>query len=398
MRSKHLTARFALTQVFLWAEFGALFSYANQYLTERMHLTDTAAGLVLAAATTLSFLLQAPLTVLAERTGPRRVLLLAALTSALCALATFLPLGTALTVLLFGLACVSLQVMPSFSNALGMAGIRSGQSINFGLARGIGSTSYGAAARLTAPLIGWMGRQAIPLSGAVMALGMAVAVQLFPQAEGPDPAEPTETPDSAAVFFRKHRRLALLLLGCILLQTGHNALSNGMFRVAQSKIPGGDPDAATQLQGTALLISALVELPTMFLFTRMLRRVRCDIWLVLSGGFMALRLLLSLIAPGPLSLCLAQLVQMLGYALLTVSSVYYVGTLVERRNVVKGQAYLGATSTLGSVLAYALSGRLIDGIGVSGALVVYLALSAAGITMLLLARQRVDQTAGTSQN
>lgn len=44
MKPKNLTARYALKQLFLWAEFGILFSYGNQYLTERLHLTDTAAG------------------------------------------------------------------------------------------------------------------------------------------------------------------------------------------------------------------------------------------------------------------------------------------------------------------------------------------------------------------
>ena len=396
MKKKNLTARYALTQLFLWAEFGILFSYGNQYLTERLHLTDTAAGLVLAAATALSFLLQAPLTTLAERTEARRVLALSAGCSAGCALLTLLPLGTVATAVLFALSCVFLQVMPSFSNALGMAGIRSGQTINFGLARGLGSASYGVSARLAAPLIGWMGRQAIPLSGAVMALGVGVTVLLFPRASRSDAAEPEETPDSAAVFFCNNRRFFLLLIGLVLLYTGHNVLCNGMFRIAQSKLPGGDADAATELQGTALLIAALAELPTMFLFTRMLRRVRCDVWLALSSGFMTLRLLLTLIVPSPVGLCLAQVTQMLGYALLAVSSVYYVGTIIKRRNVVKGQTYLGATVTLGNVLAYGLGGALTDALGTPGALAVCLAFSCAGIALTLLARQRIDQTVGAA--
>lgn len=394
--NRNLTARYALIQTFLWAEFGFMFSYGNQYLTERLHLTDTAAGLVLGIATGLSFLLQPPLTALAERTETRRVLVLAAGCSAACALATLLPLGTAATVVLFALACVALQVMPSFSNALGMAGIRSGQTINFGLARGIGSTCFGLGARAAAPLIGWMGRQAIPLSGAVMALGVAVSVLLFPAADGQRAVQSAEKPDNAREFLRGNRRFLVLLVGIVLIYIGHNALSNCMFRIAQSKIPGGAVDAATDLQGTALLIAALVELPTMFLFTRLLRRVRCDVWLVLSGAFMTLRLALTWLVPSAVGLCLAQVTQMLGYALLAVSSVYYVGTVIDRRNVVKGQTYLGSANTLGCLLAYVLGGVLIDGTGVNGMLIFCLVLSVVGLVLTLLSRERVERTAGVN--
>lgn len=394
-RERNLTVRYALVQLFIWAEYGFLFSYANQYLTERLHLTDTAAGLVLGIATGLSFLLQPPLTVLAERTDARRVLLLSAVCSAAFAFAALLPLGTAATVILFALSCVALQIMPSFANALGMAGIRSGRTINFGLARGIGSTCFGLAARAAAPLIGWMGRQAIPLSGALMALGVAVAALLFPTVERCGTAEAAQAPDRAAVFFRKNRRFAVLLAGIVLLYIGHNVLSNCMFRIAQSKLPDGAVDAATDLQGTALLIAALVELPTMFLFTRMLRWARCDLWLVISSVFMTLRLLLTLVLPDALGLCLAQLTQLSGFALIAVSSVYYVGTVIERRNVVKGQTYLGAANTLGCLLAYILGGVLIDAIGVSEMLGVCLALSVVGMVLMLLARQRVERTVGT---
>lgn len=394
--NRNLTARYALIQTFLWAEFGFMFSYGNQYLTERLHLTDTAAGLVLGIATGLSFLLQPPLTALAERTETRRVLVLAAGCSAACALATLLPLGTAATVVLFALAFVALQVMPSFSNALGMAGIRSGQTINFGLARGIGSTCFGLGARAAAPLIGWMGRQAIPLSGAVMALGVAVSVLLFPAADGQRAVQSAEKPDNAREFLRGNRRFLVLLVGIVLIYIGHNALSNCMFRIAQSKIPDGAVDAATDLQGTALLIAALVELPTMFLFTRLLRRVRCDVWLVLSGAFMTLRLALTWLVPSAVGLCLAQVTQMLGYALLAVSSVYYVGTVIDRRNVVKGQTYLGSANTLGCLLAYVLGGVLIDGTGVNGMLIFCLVLSVVGLVLTLLSRERVERTAGVN--
>ena len=134
----------------------------------------------------------------------------------------------------------------------------------------------------------------------------------------------------------------------------------------------------------------------MFLFTRLLRRVRCDVWLVLSGAFMTLRLVLTWLVPSAVGLCLAQVTQMLGYALLAVSSVYYVGTVIDRRNVVKGQTYLGSANTLGCLLAYVLGGVLIDGTGVDGMLIFCLVLSVVGLVLTLLSRERVERTAGVN--
>lgn len=393
-KKQNFTVQYAAIQLFLWAEYGAMFSYTNQYMTERLLLTDSVAGLILGIATGLSFALQPPLTALAERTGARRVLILSAACSAICALLTLLPLGTAAAALLFAASCVALQVMPSFANALGMAGIHSGCRINFGLARGIGSTWFGLGARLAALLIGWLGRQAIPLSGAVMALGVVAAALLFPAVGSRSKDEPEQKPDSTGEFFRKNPRFAVLLVGIVLLYIGHNALSNCMFRIAQSKLPAADANAATDLQGTALMIAALIELPTMFLFTRMLRLLRCDLWLLVSGVFMSLRLLLTLVLPGAWGLYLAQVTQALGFAVMVVSSVYYVGTVIDRRNVVKGQTYLGATNTLGCLLAYVFGGVLIDTVGVNGMLIFCLVLSAAGLLLTFLSRQCVDQTVG----
>ena len=134
----------------------------------------------------------------------------------------------------------------------------------------------------------------------------------------------------------------------------------------------------------------------MFLFTRLVRRVRCDLLLIASCVFMTLRLILTLILPGATGLYIAQFAQTFGYALFAVASVYYVGTVVSKRNVVKGQTYLGAGNTMGCLGAYVLCGSLIDFVGVENMLVVSTVLSAAGIVCALFGTQRVKATAGAS--
>jgi len=390
------TAQYSFVQAMLWGTYGFLFSYANPYMTEKLGMTDTAAGLLLCAATALACLLQPLLTALADRTGlrVRSILAFSGALTALSAATTMLPrIGTGATAVLFAGACVGLQALPSFANALGMEGIRSGQRINFGLARGVGSVSFGVAARVAPLLIARLGMAGVALAGAVTASLFVSAVFLMPVGKRLA-ARVEDAPTSAADFFRENHKMVGFLLGAILLYVGHNVLSNCMFRVAQLKSPGADDVGATAVQGTALLIAAVVELPAMFFFTAVVKKVRCDLLLLLSCLCMTLRLVLTLLLPGAAGLYSAQAAQLLGFALFAVSTVYYVGTVVPKRNVVKGQTYLGTANTLGCLIAWALGGSLIDAVGVPVMLTVCIVASAVGFLLVLLSIQKVTKTVG----
>lgn len=392
---RNLTSLYALQQIMLWAIYGCLFSYANPYLTEQLGLSDSGAGLVLGLATGLSFLLQPMLASLVDKSSSldaRGLCLGASMVCGLSCLAVVLLPDVA--VVCFALSCVTLQVLPSFSNAMGMSAMRNGYEINFAVARGVGSISFGASAKLMAVLIQHWGNQSVALTGAAVALLFFGASLLFPTL--PQEESEKKEPGGMLAFFRKDSRFLLLILASVLLYVGHNALCNCMFRVAQSKLTAQTIEQATSLQGSVLLIAAVAELPTMFLFTLMLRRVRCDIWLCLSCVFMTLRLLLTWLLPGPTGLLLTQITQMGGYALYAVASVYYVGTVVEKKDVVKGQTYLGASNTLGCLFAYIVGGVLIDTMGTEAMLITSLLLSALGTILMLCARQKVSNTVGVS--
>ncbi len=379
MKRNSLQGCYCLMQGALWGAYGFLFSYANRYLLA-VGLSSFHIGIILGLATGLSFLAQPLLTLLVDKTGLscKAVMMGNAGLMVLCC--ALLPaMGTLwAVVLLYALACVCLQILPSFSNALGMAAARGGNGLNFGLARGIGSVSFGLCAQVAVPLIGRFGLSAVPVCSAALSLLLLLSVLPF---GGEKEGKAVEKPSSVGDFFRKHRSFAVFLLGTVLLYVGHNVLSNCMFQIAQFK---GNGDA----QGTALLIAAAVELPTMFLFVRMSKWMRCGKWVCLSGVFFTLRLLLTWLLPGTYGLYAAQITQMLGFALFAVSSVYYVDSVVEKRDVVKGQTYLGVSNTLGCLLAHFLGGALIDLLGVSRMLLSCLGISAVGMLLLFFSVDR----------
>ena len=392
---KNLTLRYALQQTILWGEFGFLIAFAYPYLTEQTGLTDGMAGVVLGIATATAFLLQPLLTTLVDKTNlnTRSISLLIGALGALCAGGAALTAGG--SVLLFGAACVCLQAAPAFSNAMGMQAIRAGYSLNFAVARACGSVSFGVAAKLTAVLISAFGNQAIAAAASVSALLFCAATLLFPSVQV---TGETEKPTPIRDFFRENPRFLFVLIASVLMYIGHNALSNAMYRVVESKLPAGvEETAVTNLQGTVLMLVAFLELPTMFLFRTLVKKIRCDVWLGISCLCMTLRLLLTWLLPGEMGIILAQFTQMGGYAIYAVASVYYVGSVISKKNVVKGQTYLGASNTLGCLIAYFVGGNLTELFGVESMLLTSLATAVAGTLIMFLSMQRVEKTAGVDE-
>lgn len=376
MNRRFPTLPHALLQVCLWGIYGFLFSFAQRYFIESLGLSSTTAGLILALATVLAFALQPLLTAATDRRilSVRAVLLLCAGAVTVLCPTLLLPLPTAVGAAVYGLACTALQVLPSFVNALSMSG---NSGVNFGVARGCGSIAFGLTGQLAIVGIRRMGLAAVPLCSAVLAAGLCAVTIRFSSGNG-TAVRQTEAATPIRTFVREQPRFCLLLVGSTLLYIGHNLLCNYMYQIAVFK---GDADA----QGTTQLIAALLELPTMFLFARLLKLARSNFWLILAGGFMTLRVVLVLILPGVTGLYIAQLAQMLGFALYAVCSVCYVDAVIPAKDAVKGQTYLGATNTLGSLLSNLLGGAVVDAGGVSLLLTLCVAASALGAVLVFAA-------------
>lgn len=384
-RKNSLQGSYCLMQGALWGTYGFLFSYANRYFLDK-GLTNFQAGLILTLATALSFLSQPLLTQIVDKTrlSCRSVMIVSSILMGLCSSALLLPMGLPATIALYAAASVCLQVLPSFSNALGMAAMGQGYRLNFGIARGTGSVSFGICSLVGNVLISGFdfpsfnfsgfGFACIPLSTAAMSVLLVLSALPFPAGK---PAAREAQPSGVWEFFRKNKKFALFLMGATLIFIGHNVLTNCMFQIAEYK---GNGDA----QGTALLISAFVELPAMFLFVRMKRWMNCGKWLCLSGVFFSLRLFLCWLLPGVGGLYAAQFTQMLGFALYAVSSVYYTNAIIPQEDLVKGQTYLGLTNTLGTLGAHFVGGALIDLLGVGNMLLCCLAVSLVGTCIFFL--------------
>lgn len=353
---------YTLMQIALWSIHGVLISYAQRYLAG-MGMRDSAIGLLLGGATAAGFVLQPLLAAVCDRSRltVRLTLLTGGGLMLLCC-AALLPAAKSLTLTaaFYAVACCMAQTVPSFVNALGMAAERKGMRLNFGISRGAGSIGFGLTAQLANVLLLRGGLRTVPLYSLCLAAILTATAFCFPRTAEDAPEAETERASG---------------LGRFLLFFGHNTLASYLYRVAQWK---GNADA----QGTATMLAALLELPILFGFPFLLRKAGSGVWLRLSGLFFTLRLLLTLVLPGTAGFYLAQCMQMGGFALYTVSSVYYVNEIIPVQDAVKGQSFLGAAGTIGAVAANVLGGALLDASGVPLLLTVCTIASAVGAAIV----------------
>jgi PPP family 3-phenylpropionic acid transporter len=292
-----------------------------------------------------------------------------------------------LTGLVFGICIMLLQLLTPLLNSLGMESINQGKPLNFGIARGAGSGAYAVVASVLGTIAAKTGAISVPVSMIIIYVLFLVFLYRFPfeKTRNTGNSQTAKGSSHPIAFFRKYSRFGIVLLGCILLYVSHVLLNSFTFQIVQSK--GG----TSSEMGVAMALSAVMEIPTMFLFVYMVKKVRCDIWFRISGIFFTLKTLGTLLAPSILPFYFVQILQLGGWALITVSSVYYVNSIMEEQDAIKGQAYMTMTYTLGSVLGALIGGSLIDLAGVNAMLIFATISSGIGMLIVLLAAQRPKQ-------
>ncbi len=370
-------------QISLWGIYGVLYSYANRYLLSQ-GLSSTIIGILLAVATAVAFVLQPVLTAVIDKkkTELKSVLLILSAQMLVCSAVMPLIKSMWAVALVYAFAYVGVVVYPAFINAMGMVAIKSGYSVNFGVARGVGAFVFGVTAWGTNKLIEVFSESAVPLFAIIFCLIAIGSVLLFPK--GADAVTKKEEASKITDFFKRNKKFTALLFAVAIIMIGHNILGNCMYQIAVFK---GDGNA----QGGVLMLSTLIEIPTIVFFTKLLKIAKGSTYMKISGVFFVLRVLLTLVIPGIAGLYIAQLCQIAGYALYTVCSVYNAGEVVSDKDTVKGQTYISAANTIGCLVAHLAGGAMIDALGAENMLIITTVISAIGMVILFLTTENTKK-------
>ena len=354
------TVKYTLIQGSYWGCYCTIVTFSSVYLLAQ-GFSNAQIGLIISISGVLSAVLQPVISGMADRLKRLSLRQFAALMVLVQTGAGILLLvlpGMASQAFLYGLLSVMIQVVLPMCSALGMACINSGHPMNFGVARGAGSISYGVFSALCGQLVLWFGEVSIPLAMTALNLVLMVSILIFkfkgmegqPREEHPKEKQPK----GGKPFVFKYHGVIPLVIGVVLLLVSHNVLNTYAFQIVTPL--GGDSAA----MGTMLLIQALVELPVMFLFSWMITKASSRFWLCVSGVGFFLHAFGAFLAPNMLVMNIIQIFEMPGYAVLTLASIYFVNEMVAENERVQGQAWITMGMTLGNVLASFVGGLLLD--------------------------------------
>lgn len=387
MKKTNVTAQYSALQALFWFLYCVLVCFSSVYLLDK-GFTNRQIGLLLGGSCVLSVLIQPRAAVFADHTNRftlRQITSFLFMLMALSALGLLLLPDIIVQAVFYMLLMIFLQNGMPFVSALGMDCINQGLSLNFGVARGIGSVACAAASSTCGVLAAHLGAEAVPAMSAAAAALLAIAVWVFRDAETSkekkrsvlSPCNSTAG-KGALAFLRRYPRLLGLLLGLCLLFTSHNLLMNYAYQIVQNL--GG----TSVESGIMVSIQCIVDIPVMLCFSLLHRKKPAWFWLRISGISFFLHAASMWAAPNFVVLYVVQIFEMMAFGLYSVASVHYVNETIDHKDRVQGQSYFAVTNTIGMVLASLSGGFLLDWAG-ANALLAFASLTA-GLGMVMLFR------------
>lgn len=385
------TAAYALMQIATWGFYAVLLSFSSNVLYE-FGFSDSHISILLGISAAISFVMQLAVAELISRRPAVKVWAVLAVIAVVILLGNIMvwtpKVPVPVAVCAFALGCILLQMVPSLANAVGMDTIKRGAPTNYSIARGFGSLGYSVCAYATGFLVRGHGARMVPVMGGLCATMLLVSAAWYHAAAErnlPEIEQPQTEHKEEKGFLKKYPMFAVFLGASILLQFGHNIISNFMYQIMLTK------NGTAAEQGVATAISALVELPVMFLFPLMMWKIRCDSWVRFAGLCILAKPLIILLSGSPEGIYVAQATQMLGYGLYTISSVNYAEMVVGRGESVRAQSYLGSTATVGGLLAMSTGGFICQNLGVPAMLIISFVVTIIGAVTILFTAQKTKE-------
>lgn len=386
------TFNFALINVAYFAAYCGVHAYASVFLLDR-GFNNTTIGILLAAANILSVILQPIVAGFIDKSQKltNRIvsIICASLMLLLCATLYFVR-GMAIVFILFTITYTIQMVYQPLLNAISFEYNAAGDKINFGLARGLGSCGFAVTSSIVGNVLVHTGVSALQIVNVIALLVSIFAMLIFTKPDWEDGAKAVNSENKETgvteessrndliSFIKYYPGFMLFVLAGTFMFFSHNALNDYLFQII--KPIGGDE----RIMGYMVMMAAVLELPTMALFSRLEKKFGCERLLMLSGIMFAVKSLVMLVANSIFVAFISQACQLLAYAMFIPGAAYFAEKTMEKCDKTKGQAYVNCCITLGGVFSSLVCGRLLDVSGVHIMLLVATIVGAIGAALALV--------------
>lgn len=387
LSEKKLNTNYSLLQMAYWVTSAVLFCFTTVFLQFRGY-SNYEIGIVFAAGNIIGFVIQPIIAGYIDRTQRRtllRFIRLTALLSMLLMLAVYLlPSGSVSLIGAYSLLIAGSTLLNPLCISLSFYIESWGCGINFSRARALGSFAYAVCNVALGMLVQRVSENAVPAVFIVFAALLGAATLLFNPGDRAHRSMPekkvehnAEKPSSLREFARENKRFMLFLVGTAVLYFTHSMICNFMIEFIRN-VGGSSED-----MGWILAFMTVMEVPIMLLFPKLTKRFRCSSLLRVAVIMFTVKELMIFLAPNIAALYAAEALQAFSFALFVPASVGYVGEVIAKHNAVKGQAFVTAMMTLGSIFASYIGGLLLDTATPKITLLVGVIVSAVGTLIML---------------
>lgn len=391
MKKPSVAVRYTVHQVTFWASAAGVVSFATAYLLGK-GFAPAVVGTLLAAGNLLSCAAQPLLANFADRVGGNVLKWMTAALTGLCILCFGFVQMLQLPGAVFGgvylLGVFFLDAMMPLVNAISVAYSERGYRINYGLSRGIGSLGYSVAALVIGELMSRLGLDWMIWVSLGLLFGNMLVVLGYPAlGDLPREREKETAAECCSVwqFFGRYRWYCFSLVGVMLLGLFHAMTENYLIEIV---IPlGGDSGSV----GVALFIATFAEMIVLVFFEKLRKYIKDTLLLKLAGLSFLLKAVLLLFAPSVTAIYFIQLLQASSYAFLSPTQMYYAHSRISMADMVKGQAFITASYTLGCAAGNFAGGQILQHFSVTAMLVSGILLAALGTAVLWLTVERRDK-------
>ncbi|MEY8525199.1 MFS transporter [Lachnospiraceae bacterium 38-10] len=395
-RGKFWTARYAVINATYFMGFCGVHAYASIFMLGR-GFTNSQIGMLLALANVLSVLIQPVIAGMIDKQGRltnrRAALFSTAAIIVLSLVLSFVQREKAVIFIIFMLIYMIQMAYQPIIIAMNFEYAERGCSINFGLARGLGSVGFAVYSPILGNLLEQHSVSVIHMGDClVLTVGLLFLLTFKMPAgcensilrSGEERADREEKEQLVAHnnffgFARHYPGFMLFLTSVILVFFAHNMINDYLIQIIT-------PLGGTEKHiGYATSMAALIELPTMAFFARMTKKISCEKLLIISTVIFTVKVALLFLAGGIAGVFVSQFCQIGAYALFIPASAYYANIVMERLDQVKGQAYLNCAITLSGTFSGLICGRVLDLAGPKAMLAGGVCASALGTILAVLA-------------
>ena len=392
---------------FYWMFFAVMSSFCSAYLLS-MGYSNSQIGVILAAGSLASVLLQPLLADWADRSRRFYVIRVSAVVSAamlaLCLVLCLMKRQSAvLSMVYVTILALMYSAQPLFNATCAKLG-ETGCNVRFGLGRSAGSIAYALIVMILGSLVENLGEGVLRISGIITAaflvlvilltdrsFGRAMAAKKTASApqntQGGDPASATGEEEIGLVQFIKRNGLfALLCAGVVVLYFQNNILNNFMLQILEDV--GGDAED----MGRIFSYMAAIEIPGLLFFDKLRSRFGCRRLIVFSSFAFFGKLLAMYLARSVAMIYVAQTFQLFCFSIFLSGMVAFTDEIMARGEAVKGQALFIAATTVAGIFASVFGGVILDKSGPHLLLLICAITTLAGACLVTLLSGKIEKS------